>query len=181
MKTKNIDSLLWKGYNVPENIKAEINLLFNMSVNELRAKYREVLGYNMNSRNKDFLLKKIAWKIQANIFGDISDELKKRAIDSVDFSRLRVRNTTPTNRTTPLSPTISMSGNFSFERPVNLSRDRRLPMVGCILAKNYNGRKIAVKVLEKGFEFENEHYSSLSGIARKVTGTNWNGFKFFDL
>ncbi len=54
-------------------------------------------------------------------------------------------------------------------------------MPGSILAKNYNGRKIAVRVLEKGFEFDNEHYSSLSGIARKITGTNWNGFKFFEL
>lgn len=54
-------------------------------------------------------------------------------------------------------------------------------MPGSILAKNYNGRKIAVRVLEKGFEFDNEHYYSLSGIARKITGTNWNGFKFFEL
>ena len=61
------------------------------------------------------------------------------------------------------------------------ARDRRLPMPGSILAKNYNGRKIAVRVLEKGFKFDNEHYSSLSGIARKITGTNWNGFKFFEL
>ena len=174
MKTRNKTSLLWEGYDVPETIKAEINLLFSMSVNELRAKYREVLGYNMNSRNKDFLLRKIAWKIQANLFGDISENLKKQAIESVDFSRLRVRNTVKTSST----PFI---GEFSVERKISPLHDRRLPMIGSILAKNYNGKRIAVRILEKGFEYENRQYASLSGIARKITGTNWNGFKFFNL
>lgn len=174
VRTKNINSLLWRGYDIPEPVKAEINLLFNMSVNELRAKYREVFGYNMNSRNKDFLLRKIAWKIQANLFGDIPEELKIRAIESVDFSRLKVRNTAKT-----VSADFEKTG--FVERRMETARDRRLPMPGSILAKNYNGRKIAVRVLEKGFEFDNEHYSSLSGIARKITGTNWNGFKFFEL
>jgi putative bacteriophage related protein len=38
-----------------------------------------------------------------------------------------------------------------------------------------------VKVLENGFEYDGVEYSSLSAIARKITGTNWNGFKFFGL
>ena len=140
-------------------------------------------GYTLNPNggaevvlplNTDFLLRKIAWKIQANLFGDIPEELKIRAIESVDFSRLKVRNTAKT-----LSADFEKTG--FVERRMETARDRRLPMPGSILAKNYNGRKIAVRVLEKGFEFDNEHYSSLSGIARKITGTNWNGFKFFEL
>lgn len=174
MRTKNINSLFWSGYKIPEVTKAEINLLFNMSVNELRSKFREVLGYNMNSRNKDFLLKKIAWKMQANIFGDIPEDLKKRAIESVDFSRLKVRNTAKNNA-------AIFNKNEFVERKIKPERDRRLPMPGAILAKNYNGKKIVVRVLEKGFEFDNKNYSSLSGIARKITGTNWNGYKFFEL
>lgn len=134
MRTKNINSLLWRGYDVPESVKAEINLLFNMSVNELRAKYREVFGYNMNSRNKDFLLRKIAWKLQANLFGDIPEELKIRAIESVDFSRLKVRDTAKT-----VSADFEKTG--FVERRMETARDRRLPMPGSILAKNYNGKK----------------------------------------
>ncbi len=174
MKTKNIDSLLWRGYDVPETIKAEINLLFHMSVNELRAKFRDVMGYNMNSRNKDFLLRKIAWKLQANIFGGVSDALKKRAIESVDFSRLRVRNTQSTSATQ-----FDLS-QFDVRRKFK-GRDARLPMPGAILTKHHEGKNIIVKVLEKGFEYENKIYRSLSAIAKEVTGTNWNGFTFFDL
>ena len=174
MRTKNIDSLLWRGYEVPENIKAEINLLFSMTVNELRAKFREVMGYNMNSRNKDFLLRKIAWKLQANIFGGLSEELKKRAINNVDFSRLRVRNT----QTASAVPFESSAFDVRRRMP---PRDNRLPMSGAMIVKKHEGKNISVKVLDKGFEYEGRNYRSLSAIAREITGTNWNGFKFFDL
>ena len=174
MKTRNIDSLLWQGYDIPEELKNEISLLFNMSVNELRIKYREVMGYNMNSRNKDFLLRKIAWKMQANVFDDISEDLKKLASEKVDFTRLKVRNVAPVIKCETVSQT-------AIAKPIRFSKDSRLPMSGAILTKNYNGKGIVVKVLEKGFEFQGEFFSSLSGIARKVTGTNWNGYKFFDL
>jgi Protein of unknown function (DUF2924). len=171
---KESHALLWQGYDVPEEVKNEISLLFNMSVNELRIRYREVMGYNMNSRNKDFLLRKIAWKLQANIFNDISDKLKRFAIENVDLTRLKVRNVAPVIRTgTPVKMTNP--------KPIKLSKDSRLPMPGALLTKNYNGMRIVVKVLEKGFDYNGEFYTSLSGIARKVTGTNWNGYKFFDL
>ncbi len=48
-----------------------------------------------------------------------------------------------------------------------------------ILAREYQGRDIVVKVLDNGFEFEGRRYRSLSAIAREVTGTKWNGFLFF--
>jgi len=38
-----------------------------------------------------------------------------------------------------------------------------------------------VKVLDEGFEYDNQRYKSLSAIARKVTGSKWNGFLFFGL
>ena len=54
-------------------------------------------------------------------------------------------------------------------------------MPGAILTKIHNGKNIIVKVLDKGFEFENKKYNSLSAIAREVMGSNWNGYKFFGL
>jgi hypothetical protein len=50
---------------------------------------------------------------------------------------------------------------------------------GTILAREYQGRDIVVKVLDNDFEFEGRRYKLLSAIARKVTGTKWNGFLFF--
>ncbi len=38
-----------------------------------------------------------------------------------------------------------------------------------------------VTVLREGFEFEGRKYQSLSAIARAITGTRWNGWRFFGL
>ena len=50
-----------------------------------------------------------------------------------------------------------------------------------LLARAFRGRDIVVKVLDEGFEFEERRYSSLSAIAKEVTGSKWNGFLFFGL
>ncbi len=50
-----------------------------MSVNELRAKYREVFSFCTNSRNRDFLVRKIAWKIQSDVFGGITERMREKA------------------------------------------------------------------------------------------------------
>ena len=38
-----------------------------------------------------------------------------------------------------------------------------------------------MKVLEKGFQYEDVVYRSLSAVARQISGTQWNGFSFFQL
>lgn len=52
---------------------------------------------------------------------------------------------------------------------------------GTRLVRGWNGRTVSVKVAEDGFLHENRHYSSLAAIARKVTGANWSGPRFFGL
>jgi len=56
-----------------------------------------------------------------------------------------------------------------------------LPASGSLLTRRLNDRRIVVKVLAEGFEFESRYYLSLSAIAREVTGTRWNGLLFFGL
>ena len=57
----------------------------------------------------------------------------------------------------------------------------RLPAVGSWITRQYQGREIAVRVLDDGFEFEGDRYRSLSAIAKRVTGSHWNGFLFFGI
>ena len=173
VRTKNINSLLCRGYDVPEPVKAEIYLFFNMSVIELRAKFCEVLGFCTNSRNRDFLVRKIAWKIQSGVFGGITERMREKAREIADFSRLRIRDT--------IIPKAAFPEGICPPKKIALKRDPRLPMCGALLSRTYRGRRIVVKVLDDAFEFEGRKYSALSGIARDVTGTNWNGFKFFNL
>ena len=46
-----------------------------------------------------------------------------------------------------------------------------MPQEGTLLTRRYKGREIIVKVLEEGFEYQSQHYGSLSAIALVVTGT----------
>jgi hypothetical protein len=52
---------------------------------------------------------------------------------------------------------------------------------GTRLVRSWNGRSIAVLVVEEGFEFEGGRYRSLTAIAREVTGAGWSGPRFFGL
>ena len=52
-------------------------------------------------------------------------------------------------------------------------------MPGTTLWREYKGRMIAVIVLPRGFEYEGKVYRSLSAVANAITGTHWNGMKFF--
>ena len=58
--------------------------------------------------------------------------------------------------------------------------DRRLPPPGTYLEREYKGRRIIVKILPDGFEFDGHIYRSLSAIASEVAGTKWNGYLFFN-
>jgi len=60
-------------------------------------------------------------------------------------------------------------------------RDPRLPDVGTLLRRPYQGKVHEVEVLAQGFRFRGKVHGSLSSIARVITGTNWNGFVFFGL
>jgi hypothetical protein len=52
---------------------------------------------------------------------------------------------------------------------------------GAILVRQWKGQSHRVTVLEDGFAYQGKPYESLSEIARLITGTRWNGPKFFGL
>ncbi|MEQ8719624.1 MAG: DUF2924 domain-containing protein [Sandaracinaceae bacterium] len=60
--------------------------------------------------------------------------------------------------------------------PPTKPRDPRLPPVGTVIRRGHKGEVHEITVLDDGFEYEGRHYTSLSTIAREVTGTSWNGF-----
>jgi len=55
-----------------ETIAAQVTALRRMTVGELREKYREVFGEETRSGNKDWLWKRIAWRIQEIEYGGLS-------------------------------------------------------------------------------------------------------------
>ena len=66
-----------------------------------------------------------------------------------------------------------------IKRPKAGNRKRFNPMIGTKIMKEYKGKMIEVLVVNDGFSYSGEVYKSLSSIATKITGTKWNGLKFF--
>ena len=153
---------------------AAIEELRRLNVVALRRKYQELFGEESRSWNKQFLFRRIAWRMQANAEGDLSERARRRAGEIADDADLRTR-----------APKGFLTGSASGgERPVDPSqrqRDWRLPAAGTLLTRRVEDRQIVVKVLAGGFEYESRLYRSLSAIAREVTGTRWNGLLFFGL
>ena len=54
-------------------------------------------------------------------------------------------------------------------------------MPGTVITREYKGETITVHALPEGFEYGGEVYRTLSGVAKAVTGTHWNGYHFFKL
>ena len=154
----------------------EIDGLRRMTVGQLRRKHMELFGEECRSNHKDFLFKRIAWRMQAVAEGGLSERAQRRAMELANDADLRIRAPKNTLTEEPESPAIH-TAVCSIDR----TGDPRLPMPGAILTREFKGRKINVGVRENGFEFDGKIYRSLSSIAREVTGTKWNGFLFFGL
>jgi hypothetical protein len=147
-----------------------------MTVGELRDKYLEIFGEETRSYHKDFLRKRIAWRIQALAEGGISKRARRRAKELADDADLRIR--------APRDPVVSGSAEIKARTATAVlspSRDPRLPLPGTLLVREFKGMDIVVKVLDTGFEFDGRRYKSLTAIAKEVTGSKWNGFLFFGI
>ncbi|HEY1755235.1 MAG TPA: DUF2924 domain-containing protein [Bryobacteraceae bacterium] len=150
-----------------------IEKLQDQKIPALKKRYRELFGEESKSSNKQFLFRRIAWRLQANAEGDLSERARRRAAEIADDRDLRVR--APKQFVARPEP-----GLGSVDR-TRRAKDSRMPGAGALLTRRVGDRKIVVKVLADGFEFESRRYRSLSAIAREVTGTRWNGLLFFGL
>ena len=145
----------------------DIDALRGQTVTQLKVKYRELFGDESRSNHKQFLVRRVAWRLQAIDEGDLSDRARQRALTLAQDADLRL--TAP--RSQPSAPT----------GPPRRYRDPRLPSPGTILTRNFQGKMLTVHVLEEGFRYEDRAYRSLSAVARQISGTQWNGFLFFGL
>ena len=153
---------------------AEIDDLRSRKTGALRAKYQELFGVETHSSNKQFLFRRIAWRLQARAEGDLSERVRNRAAEIANDTDLRSR--APRSFVSEL-----IADNPREESRPRLRRDWRLPKAGTILMRHYRGHEVLVQVRPDGFEYQGRSYRSLSAIAREVTGTRWNGLAFFHL
>jgi hypothetical protein len=156
-------------------VVAAVETLRGLTVAALKIKYRELLGEESKSANKQFLFRRLAWQLQAKAEGDLSERARRRAADIADDRDLRTRAPQAFVHRPP-EPWSGRAAGLNGPQ-----RDYRLPQPGTLLIRRFQGKEILVKVLDQGFQYQTRHYRSLSAIAREATGTRWNGLLFFGL
>ena len=157
------------------NMKKEVTALEAMTVGQLHERYVEVFGEPVRSRHKKYLIRRIAWRLQANAEGGLSERALRRAEELANVADVRVTppRTIDADDRTPRVTSKSIG--------VRAGADPRLPRVGSQITRKYKGRTITVTALGDGFEYLGERYRSLTAVAKEITGSHMNGFRFFGL
>ena len=150
-------------------IGRQIDELRHMTTAQLQMKYRELFGQSSHSNHKDYLFRRVAWRLQAIVEGGLSERARQYAREIAEDADLR------------LCAPKHYGEAQSAVRMASASRrpDPRVPAPGTQLIKRYRKETITVTVLDDGYQYGLRVYKSLSAIAREVTGTQWNGFQFF--
>lgn len=164
---------------MPDTIRCELAALEKMTTADLVKRYEALYGHACRTRHRAYLKRKIAWRIQANAEGDLSERARQRAAELADEAEVRVM--APKAMVCPPQNGNGVTTTRAFDPAT--PRDPRLPPVGSAIVRKYKGKTVRIVVLEdgEGFEHDGDRYASLTAIAKKVTGTHINGFRFFQL
>ena len=154
------------------NVAKELARLEKMTTKQLKHEYAEVFGDETKTNNKRWLVKRILWRLQMLAEGDLSQRAKKRAEEIANDADLRV---------IPPASMINGETQRTTTQSVRCQSDERLPPPGTILTRKYKRETVQVRILSEGFEHEGEIYTSLSAVAKAITGSHCNGYQFFRL
>jgi hypothetical protein len=139
------------------NVSPDLSELPELSVNELDALWRTYLGGTMPKQLPKFLQSRmLAYRLQVQKTGGMS-KMTSRFLDQVAID-------------------LEAGREPSLPYP---SEQRLKP--GIVIMREYNGVQQRVMVLDEGFAWNGRTYGSLSAVAKAMTGTNWNGQRFFGL
>ena len=152
------------------NIVNEVATLERLSVGQLRQRFAELFGEATQASNRTWLVKRIAWRLQALAEGDLSERARRRAQELARDADLRLN-----------PPQRQATATTATPEPVRMPApvDPRLPPPGTILTRPYKGQLVQVHVLTDGFAYAGRVYASLSAVAKAITGSHTNGYHFF--
>jgi hypothetical protein len=127
-----------------------------MSVNELKTEWQAMFDAPAPNNSRTFLESRLAYRIQELTYGG-PDKQTRRLLDLL---------------------ADEVEGTLTRKAQI---ADPRNPVVGTKLIREWDGVAHTVTVLKEGFEWGGQRYKSLSAVARAITGTRWNGYRFFGL
>ena len=137
-------------------ILARLAALKAMSVNELKAEWKLLYDSVAPNNSRAFLEGRLAYRIQELAY-DGPDRDTRRMLDLLADE---------------VDGTLTQKSQIA---------DPRNPVAGTRLIREWDGVAHTVTVLKDGFDWQGRRYKSLSAIARAITGTQWNGYRFFGL
>jgi hypothetical protein len=136
-------------------VEAELDRLAVMPIAQLRLRYREVFRDDPPKPfGPDLLMRSIAHRIQEKAYGGLSRSAQ-RLLDQMMTANAAKPN-----------------GKIVLPRRIK---------PGSVLVREWKGKSHRVMVLADGFAYDGETYTNLSEIAVLITGTRWNGPRFFGL
>ncbi len=134
----------------------DLTTLRHQSLAQLRGRWAEVVGPPPAiPLSREFLCAFLSWELQARHAGGLSPAIQRKLKTCV-------------------------SALAQGKNPRSPSRVSRF-QAGTVLTRTWRGTSHTVVVQSDGFAFEGARYRSLSDIARRITGTHWNGPAFFGL
>src|SRR6478735_7964689 len=140
-----------------KSLDAEIARLRDLGVSELRSRWHNVFGRRPHPHlPRHLLFRVLAYRLQADVLGDLDGE-SQRLLDR------------------------SVSPEDAGRRAVDLARRTADLRPGTVLGREWNGQMHRVAVSADGFAWNGKTYPSLSKVAFAITGTRWNGHRFFGL
>jgi hypothetical protein len=137
-------------------ILARLAALKAMSVNDLKAEWQVLFNAPAPNNSRTFLEGRLAYRIQELTYGG-PDKQTRRLLDLL---------------------ADEVEGTLTRKAQI---ADPRNPVVGTKLIREWDGTAHTVTVLKDGFDWGGQRYKSLSAVARAITGTRWNGYRFFGL
>lgn len=140
-----------------------IEKLKSLTRDELIKKWWKVFNIEPPAHaRKEFLIKHIVWDLQSRRQGSYSAQTLKKLNK---LAEALAKGKDITEKSTKL---LKESASIDIK-------------AGTKLIREYQGKKHEVTALDKGFEYKNTTYKSLSAIANEITGTRWNGRIFFGI
>src|SRR5580692_8563877 len=128
------------------NVAKEVTAMRRMTMKELRERYAEAFGETTNANNRVWLIRRIAWRLQARAEGELSERARRRAEELADEADLRL---------SPPPEPAEAAPERTIAAVLPLRGDDRLPPPGSVISRSYKGETLVVKVLDGGaFEFE---------------------------
>jgi len=137
--------------------------LENLTHQELKRLYVTLHGVEPPAYNRDFIIKRLAYRIQEIAYGGLPAEAHRKMDEALNRHGYD-ENGMPTK---------------AVGRRTGRGKDA--PIIGSRLVRDWNGKRYEVTALHDGFEFDGRKYRSLTAIATAITGTHWNGRAFFGL